>query len=135
MLQRWQTVLAIAAGLGAAGVWAADQRWATKAEAQTIQADHGKLHLEEAQTRGQMMLQLQETRDEMAALREDIAFLRCFLDPRTDWDTFKQACVERSDGALPTLRGRVPPLPPSATMPIPPPHSPAPSAPTSATPP
>ena len=130
MLQRWQTALAIAGALGAAGVWAADQRWATKAEAQTARTDHGLLHEEEAQTRAQMMLQLQETREAMSALREDIAFLRCFLDPRTDWDTFKQTCVERPHGALPTLAGRLPAVPGSATVPATASggHAPAPTA-------
>lgn len=131
MLQRWQTVIAIVAILGAAAVWAADQRWATKAEAQVAQSAHDKLHQEETHTRAQMTEQLTQTMEDMAALREDIAFLRCFLDPRTDWDAFKQTCVERADSSLPAHAGRVSRVPPSTTVPPPPPHSPAPAAPDS----
>ena len=117
MIERWQALVGVVAAVGGASVWAADQRWATKDEARADQANHAKLHDEEAATRALMMTQLTQTRDEMAALREDIAFLRCFLDPKTDWDSFKQACVERPNGTLPTLAGRVPALPASATMP------------------
>ena len=130
VVERWQAALALAVTVGGAGVWAADQRWATKASAAVAQSDHAKLHEEETATRAQMMMQLAETREAMSALREDIAFLRCFLDPRTDWDTFKQACVERPNGALPTTARRVPPVPPSIPLPTTASsgHAPAPTA-------
>jgi hypothetical protein len=131
-LQRWQAGVAITTAIGAAGVWAADQRWATKAEAKTARADHGKLHQEEAATRTEMMQQLTQTRDEMAALREDLAFLRCFLDPRTDWDAFKQTCVERPGGSLPSPR-RVPPIPHAEELSSTAGHSPSPTTTTTTT--
>lgn len=135
MLHKWQTLLAIIVVLGGAAVWAADQRWATKVEAKASQSDHAAVHQGEAAARAQMMKQLEETRGEMKALREDLAFLRCFLDPRADWDAFKQRCVERPHSSLPTTTGRVPPVPPGPTVSTSSPHSPAPPTSETTTPP